>query len=98
MYRIITNDNTFNVDAIEYIKVIGGEYVPVVEDEADGFKAMKIIHVSSTVETYRVSIYAFPDHTLIGGEETATIELVEDEDETDEFTSDDFVEMIEEIL
>jgi hypothetical protein len=97
MYHVTTNTRNFTVDAIEYITAEGGAYCPVEPDRADGFKAMTIQYISDTIETYSVEVFVLPDHTLLGEEEVGTVEYI-DEPDPPEFSAEEFMEMLEEIL
>lgn len=96
MYYVTSNNQTFPVDAIEYVTTLDNAYLPIEPDQADGFKAMIIQYISDTTETYQVTVYTLPDHTLLGGEPTGTVEYREED--PPEFSAEEFMEMIEEIL
>lgn len=76
--RNITQGVTTECDAIETITVINGQYVPAEQSDADGFKAMTIVHVSPSEEYYNVEIFAYPDHILKGTEDEGVFEFVPD--------------------
>ena len=78
---IITNTatgDTLECDALSFFKVSGTEYVPAEQDEADGFEALVIIHVSAGEEYYERTSYALEGHELLHDEPIGII--TEDED------------------
>lgn len=86
MYRVvnITKSTEYECDAIETITVHDGQYVPAVGDAADGFTAMKIVHVSPSEEYYTKERFAFEGHTLTGEEDYGMFEDIPDEAPEDE--------------
>lgn len=71
-------------DAIETITVIDGAYRPIERENADGFKAMKIVGVSPSEQYYDITIYRYEGHTLIGGEDEGRYEDEPEPEEAEE--------------
>lgn len=92
MYYIVINGIRTPIDAVEFLTAQNEQYVPVEEGLADGFKAFTYTYTSpSEVETH-TEVYAFPGHSLLGGEPVA--ELTAD----DEIDDNELLEMLEKIL
>lgn len=105
MYKITPQTGTaFIADAIEFLTVDSGILIPTEQENADGFNAMTINHVSPTEESYTTVTYTLPDHSLLGGEPIATFEDLEVEEpsggeaDPEGELAKEIVRMIEEIL
>jgi hypothetical protein len=92
MYYIKINNTLIPIDAVEFLTVKNGQYTPVEEGLADGFKAFTYTYTSPSEAETHTEIYAFPGHSLLGGEPVA--ELVAD----DEIDDNELLEMLDAIM
>lgn len=88
-YKVISNGEEYYADAIETCAVINGVLRPIEAVNADGFKAMVIVHVSPSEEYYDETLYVLPNHTLDGYDVPVGTYEWEPEPEPDEGGEDD---------
>ena len=79
MYKVtnLTTQEITYCDAIETIIYSEGNYIP--SEEPDGFRALTIVHISDTEETYTEKVFVYEGHTLSGTEDIGKVEFEEGE-------------------